>query len=178
MDAIQIEKFSASPPVFQVGGHYRIEADLAADVDEMLAQLPAFPKTVRVGHDGGLISHLSVMENLRLPLEYHAQNVSHAIEDAALLLTLCGEDEAHLPRLMRSYPDTLSIYENRLIGFIRALLLEPEVLVLDNIFGGLSTKEKEKVLQWEKIFHLRFPFRILLYFGQEKTMLGEMRHAS
>lgn len=132
------------------------------------AQLPAFPKTVRVDRDGGLMSHLTVWQNLGLPLEYHAQDFRHIAEDAALLFALCGEEKEKLPRLMESYPDTLPNYEKRLVGFVRALLLEPDVLVLDDVFDGLSDREKEKALQWEKVFRLRFPFRVLLYCDESK----------
>lgn len=146
----------------------RTEKQLAAGstVAGSPAQFPAFPEAVRVDRDGGLMSHLSVWKNLSLPLEYHARDVRHIAEDASLLFALCGEDETGLSRLMDSYPDALSLYEKRLVGFVRALLLEPEVLVLDDVMDGLSDKEKEKVLQWEKVFHLRFPFRVLLRRGR------------
>lgn len=175
---IQAAKQEAASPVFQTGGHYRIEADSEAGLARIIAQLPAFPKTVRVDRDGGLMSHLSVLENLTLPLEYHLQDARHAIEDASLLFALCGADKASLPRLLERYPDDLSDYEKRLAGFVRALLLEPEVLLLDDVFDGLSTAEKTKVLQWEKVFRLRFPFRVLLYRGREKMMLDEVDSAA
>lgn len=123
----------------------------------------AFPATVHVDRDGGLLSHLNVWQNLNLPLEYHARNTGHVAEDAALLFELCGEDKTSMLQLMTSYPDDLSAYEMRLAGFVRALLLEPEVLVLDDVFDGLSDNEKEKAAYWESVFRLRFPFRTLLY---------------
>lgn len=174
METLQAEKQSAAPPVFQVGGHYRIETGSAAETAEILAQLPAFPMTVRVDRDGGLMSHLSVWKNLILPLEYRARDVGHAAEDASLLFMLCGEDRADLPRLMDSYPDALSPYERRLAGFVRALLLEPEVLVLDDVFDGLAAAEKEKALRWMQVFRLRFPFRVLLYRGREDAALNDL----
>lgn len=128
---------------------------------------PLFPRAVRVERDGGLLSHLSVWQNLNLPLEYHARSTAHVTEDAMLLLELCGEDRAGLPRLLASYPDDLSTYEVRLAGFVRAMLLEPDVLVLDDVWDGLTDREKEKVAQWEEAFRLRFPFRVLLRKGQE-----------
>lgn len=150
--------------VFRTGGHYRIEAGREAAV------LPPFPETVRVERDGGLMSHLSVWNNLLLPLEYRARDVRHAAEDAKLLFVLCGEDRAALPRLLKRYPDALSLYERRLVGFVRALLLEPEVLVLDGTFDGLAAAEKEKALRWMQVFRLRFPFRVLLYRGQDAAL--------
>lgn len=125
------------------------------------AQSGAFPHTLRVERDGGLLSHMNVWQNIRLPLEYHARNTAHAEEDAALLFGLCGEAET--ARLMGSYPDALSAYELRLAGFVRAMLLEPEVLVLEDVFDGFSAAEREKAMQWEKVFRLRFPFRELFY---------------
>jgi len=178
METIRIKEQVATLPVFQAGGHYCVEAGSAMDVGGILAQLPSFPKTARVDRDGGLMSHLSVWKNLSLPLEYHAQDVRYVAVDAALLFALCGEDEASVQRLMESYPDALSNYERRLAGFVRALLLEPEVLVLDDVFDGLSTAEKAKAMQWEKVFRLRFPFRVLLYLGQEEIMLGAMDNAA
>lgn len=174
---IQVEQQGATSPAFQAGGHYRVETDAAGDIDGLLTRLPAFPKTVRVERDGGLMSHLSVRENLTLPLEYHVQDTRHVAEDASLLFALCGEGKANLSRLLERYPDDLSNYEKRLAGFVRALLLEPEVLLLDDVFDGLSTAEKAKVLQWGKVFRLRFPFRVLLYRGQEKMMLDEVGNA-
>jgi ABC-type uncharacterized transport system YnjBCD ATPase subunit len=166
MKQISIENQSIFLPSFDSGGEYPIEAELLNDADSMLAQLPAFPKTVKVDRDGGLLNHLSVWQNLCLPLQYHALDTNHLKEDAALIFILCGVDKANLPRLMENYPDDLSLYEKRLVGFVRALLIEPSFLVLDNIFEGLSTLEKVQVSRWENVFKIRFPFRVLLYCGQ------------
>lgn len=162
-------------PAFQAGSRYRIGGDSG---DGVFAGLPAFPETVHVDRDGGLLGHLSVWKNLLLPLEYRARDMRHVAEDAALLFALCGEDEANLPRLLGSYPDALSRYERRLTGFVRALLLEPEVLVLDDVFDGLAAAEKEKALRWVQVFRLRFPFRVLLYRGQEDAVLDDMERVA
>ncbi len=145
------------------GGHYLIANPMQAS---MLAELPPFPASVRVGTDGGLLSHLNVWENLILPLQYHAMDIRHIEVDAKLLFELCGED---LDQLMQQYPDDLSLYEKRLTGFIRALLLEPEILILDNILERLTQRDKDKVVLWEKVFHLRYPFRILLSLVQDEA---------
>lgn len=171
METAQVNAQTKMSPVLCAGGHYRIGADLG---DDALASLPAFPQTVRVGRDGGLLGHLSVWQNLLLPLEYRARDMRHVAGDAALLFALCGESEANLPRLLDSYPDALPPYERRLAGFVRALLLEPEVLVLDGVFDGLAVAEKEKALRWVQVFRLRFPFRVLLYRGQEDAALNDM----
>lgn len=123
----------------------------------------SFPQTVSVGGEGGLLSHLTVRRNLVLPLEYHGRDTSHAEEDAAMLLALCGEDAASLDGLMERYPDSLSLYERRLVGFVRALLVEPETLVMEDIFVGISADEKTRAMRWPEVFRLRFPFREMKY---------------
>jgi len=159
---------------FRMGGQYQVGVEAASAV---FAQLPTFPHTVRVGCDGGLLSHLTVWKNLSLPLEYHALDVRRLGQDALLIFGLCGEDAAFVSGLFERYPDALSSYEKRLVGFVRALLLEPEVLVLENVFDGLSAKEYEKALHWKEIFRLRFPFRILLVLEQGDVMPGQIGYA-
>lgn len=123
----------------------------------------SFPRTVSIGGEGGLLSHLTVRRNLLLLLEYHGRDATHAEEDAAMLLVLCGEDEASLNGLMERYPDSLSLYERRLVGFVRALLVEPETLVMEDIFEGISADEKARAMRWPEVFRLRFPFREMRY---------------
>jgi ABC-type molybdate transport system ATPase subunit len=123
----------------------------------------AFPKILCADRDGGLLGHLTVWKNLTLPLEYHALDMRHVAEDAVLLFTLCGEE--NVSDLLKRYPDSLSLYEKRLVGFVRALLLEPDVLVLEDVLEGLSDVDKKKTLNWEAVFRLRFPFRTVLHRG-------------
>jgi ABC-type methionine transport system ATPase subunit len=128
-------------------------------------QLPAFPKIIQVDGDVSLLNHLQVASNLSLPFEYHGLDASHLVEDAMQLFSLCGEND--IPRLMSFYPDELSLYQKRLIGFVRSMLLEPDILLLGDVTEGLSDNEKEKILNWEAVFRMRFPFRTLLHRGKQ-----------
>ena len=120
------------------------------------------PQMLRLDRDGGLLGHLTVWQNLLLPLEYHGRDTAQAMEEAALLYALCGEDEKKLPQFLGSYPDALGSYEKRLAGFMRAMLLEPDSLALDDVCDGLGDREREKAMRWEQVFRLRFPFRAVL----------------
>jgi ABC-type transporter Mla maintaining outer membrane lipid asymmetry ATPase subunit MlaF len=87
--------------------------------------------------DGGHLFHqLTVAENLALPLQYH-RNTSRqeAAERVAAMLEWTGLDH---------WTDTLSGLLGRnwqkRVGLARALMLEPEVLLLDNPLGGLDLR--------------------------------------
>ena len=87
--------------------------------------------------DGGhLFHHLSVAENIALPLRYHrsagAQDLRQRVE--AML------EATELSHWANSRPGALGRNWQKRVGLARALVLEPEVLVLDNPLGGLDLR--------------------------------------
>ena len=116
---------------------------------------------VIVPHNGGLISNLRVWENIILPVQYHGIEVVGKLEDNVVrLLGQCGlEDENAVSDLLLKLPDQLSLYEKRLVGFVRAMLMNPELVIYDAINEGLSRKELTNVVKFDKVFRLYFPFR-------------------
>jgi ABC-type transporter Mla maintaining outer membrane lipid asymmetry ATPase subunit MlaF len=116
---------------------------------------------VIVPHNGGLISNLRVWENIVLPVQYHGIEVAGKLEDAvAQLLVQCGlEDETAVSGLLLKLPDQLSLYEKRLVGFVRAMLMSPELVIYDSLIEGLSRKELARAVKFDRIFRLYFPFR-------------------
>ena len=119
-----------------------------------------------VSHDGGLISNLTVAENIALPAEYHASDKA-LLAEALPLYCRCGLiDTQQLLMLLPKLPEQLSLYERRLVGFMRAIRVEPELMVYDGIYDGLAHLEVEQVDRFDECFHLQFPFRtsVLLSF--------------
>ncbi len=116
---------------------------------------------VIVPHNGGLISNLRVWENIILPVQYHGIGVAGNLEDnVARLLSQCGlEDDKGISDLLLRLPDQLSLFEKRLVGFVRAMLMAPELIIYDAINEGLSRKELVRVKKFDKVFRLYFPFR-------------------
>ncbi|HLP99384.1 MAG TPA: hypothetical protein VK149_13175 [Sideroxyarcus sp.] len=116
---------------------------------------------VIVPHNGGLISNLRVWENIILPVQYHGIEVAGKLEDNVVKLLLqCGlDDETAVTNLLLKLPDQLSLYEKRLVGFVRAMLMGPELIIYDALNEGLSRKELARVIQFDKVFRLYFQFR-------------------
>ena len=127
----------------------------------LLKALGDQPGVVIVPHNGGLISNLRVWENIILPVQYHGIEVAGDLEDnVAKLLIQCGqEDETAVSDLLLKLPDQLSLYEKRLVGFVRAMLMSPELIIYDAMNEGLSRKELARVVKFDKVFRLYFPFR-------------------
>jgi ABC-type transporter Mla maintaining outer membrane lipid asymmetry ATPase subunit MlaF len=85
--------------------------------------------------DGGhLLQHLSIRENITLPLQYH--RILTATELDKRVHTLLEATE--LTPWAESMPSALGRNWHKRAGLARALILRPEVLILDNPLAGLD----------------------------------------
>lgn len=126
---------------------------------------------VIVPHNGGLISNLRIWENIVLPVQYHGIQLPGTVEDNVMtLLEQFGltEEEA-ISSLMLKLPDQLSLYEKRLIGFVRSMLVGPELIIYDGLTEGLSHRELLLANKFDEVFRLYFPFRtsVLVSFEED-----------
>lgn len=89
--------------------------------------------------DGGqLLNHLTVSENVALPIRYH-QNLTMAEAKAEVEELLQLTD---LSELSSNTPGALGRNWQQRVGLARALTLRPEVLVLDNPLTGLDLRHR------------------------------------
>jgi ABC-type multidrug transport system ATPase subunit len=138
---------------------------------DMLGQI----KVGVVGPDGGLISNLPLRENISLAAEFHGIG-SDASRNARLaeLGGQFGDDGAQLRALDHARPVSLSLYQKRLAGFLRSMLMEPELMVFDSLFEGISRAHAAKLREFKRIFHLYFPFRHVVFvnYSEEPLLQG------
>jgi putative ABC transport system ATP-binding protein len=87
--------------------------------------------------DGGqLLHHLTVAENVALPLRYHRNLSEGEAAAAASELLECAE----LAPWAESTPSALGRAWQKRAGLARALALKPEVLLVDNPLAGLDPR--------------------------------------
>ena len=101
------------------------------------ALLEARLKVGTVFEGGRLLNHLSVLENVALPFQYHENlGTTECRDRAASLLENVG-----LADYTSRMPGTINRRLQQRAGLARALALRPKVLLLDNPLSGLDPRE-------------------------------------
>lgn len=110
------------------------------------------PYRLKIGYTfdlGGLISNRTLFDNLILPLDYHSICPPQEAKDRVNYYL----DLFSLQKSKDMRPANVSGGVRKLTCLIRSLLLEPEVLLLDDLTVGLSKPQVELFLQC--LSHLR-----------------------
>ncbi|MDI6745072.1 MAG: ATP-binding cassette domain-containing protein [Thermodesulfovibrionales bacterium] len=121
-------------------------------------------------NNGGLISNLKVRENIMLPLSYHSSSHYDADEKMTTILDKIGYDDD-----VAALPGPLPAYQKRLAGFARAVLMEPDLVIYDSVFDGLSPDIRGKVLETITAFHHEKEGRASLFLDMDEGLLNYIR---
>jgi len=113
-----------------------------------------------------------VWENIALPLAWQGKSDHAGIERRVrAIFDAFGIHGEPFSALCRALPERLSRLELRLVAFARAMLIEPEVMVYDRLFEGLSQAQMEQARTLDIVFRRQFPFRTSIYLEPEPPRL-------
>jgi len=156
-------------------GHvYMVDNDIYALAPD--ARIPFFRRIGMVPESGGLISNLKAWENLILPSWYHGTRPPADAEGEVLaLFREAGFSEEQVQTLMRKRPDELTKYEKRLVAMIRAILMDPDVLIYDSLLTGLDREAAGRLLKLAQEFHHKKPGRVSVYLCPEDAAAERIR---
>lgn len=100
-----------------------------------------------VFQEGGLAANLTIIENMMLPLRYHAVYSDDLIPNIAEeLLAMVGMQD-----YCEHYPIELNLAMKKKVGIARALTLNPEMVLYDNPsvdMVGLARRKLEEHIIW------------------------------
>lgn len=145
----------------------------------LIEGIPMTPETARdlrlkmgyVIQDGGLFPHLTVAENVTLmarQLRWERPRVEERLAHLAHLVQLPTE-------LLTRYPAQLSGGQRQRVGIMRALMLDPKVILMDEPMGALDPIVRSQLQEdLKSIFHeLRKTVLMVTHDMGEAAYLGD-----
>jgi ABC-type transporter Mla maintaining outer membrane lipid asymmetry ATPase subunit MlaF len=104
---------------------------------------------------GGLLSNLNAWENIVLPLGFHTpRRLRGAAGEVSELLKGLG---AHPRSLLSKLPERMSVYEKKLAGYVRILLESPQLVLVEDLDGGLDAAERAATAGFLPTYQARCP---------------------
>lgn len=93
-----------------------------------------------------LFPHLTVEQNLILsPMKVQGKKKEECVEKAHVLLRKIGLEEK-----IKAYPDSLSGGQQQRVAIVRALMMEPDIMLFDEITSALDPELVKEVLDTMK----------------------------
>lgn len=124
------------------------------DVDEVAVQHRSLGV---VYQDYALFPHMTVRENISYGLRMHgvsSDEIKHRVD--------CQLELFSIAHIAARYPGIISGGESQRTALARALVLEPEILLLDEPFSALDPTTKQRMYAVLRDIHQRFDCTIVL----------------
>lgn len=129
-----------------------------------------------IWEDGGVLSNLKVWENITLPIWYHRGIKPEAVEKKVIeFYKNFNMDIDFLSEYMGQLPGNLTALDRRLICLIRSMLMEPELMIYDDIFAGIKTEKAEKLKEVTEGFHKENEKRTSIYLSSTEESVKEIK---
>jgi ABC-type transporter Mla maintaining outer membrane lipid asymmetry ATPase subunit MlaF len=120
-----------------------------------------------VYEEQGLISLYDVFQNIALPLEFHT-DLTFAQTSALIYTTI---EALNMPSaLLQMQPHELNDVQTRLVNLARALVVSPELLLIDELEGGMPDEMIDSTMQLLKNKARQHNMTVLLTSSNEHVL--------
>jgi ABC-type transporter Mla maintaining outer membrane lipid asymmetry ATPase subunit MlaF len=105
--------------------------------------------------NGGLISNLNGWENIVLPLGYHDPKRLRGL--APRVYGMLEELGASPRSLLAKLPEEMTLYEKKAAGYVRILLEAPQLVLTEDLAGGLEGSERRQAMGFATAYRASCP---------------------
>jgi ABC-type transporter Mla maintaining outer membrane lipid asymmetry ATPase subunit MlaF len=124
---------------------------------------------------GGLLSNLSVLENIVLPALYHRRiPVDRVAEQVYEAFEACDLDRGQADALCARTVTDLDVLAARLVALVRSLLMRPAVLLMERVFEGLTADDMARVARFSEYYRRVVAAGTLVYFNLARMPCPEI----
>ncbi len=105
---------------------------------------------------GGLISSLSILDSVLLPLKYHKVEQKLKLTDEGTINNMfkqLGSNISDNPGYLKEMCGNLHIHDKRLIGTVRAMISEPDLIIYESLFEGYRQSIVNNLIDIVENFH-------------------------
>lgn len=136
--------------------------------------LALFARLALVWPGGGFVSNLKTWENILLPLWYHGDaGAVHREGEVIDLLGRIGMKPDRIPGFLSALPGILPAREQRILGLVRAMMQEAELVIYGGLFEDLDGPTRARYLQETARHHARRAGRVSLFVAASAQGLPE-----
>ena len=154
------------PLEIAVGRTYCITARDEAACARLTREALRCPAAELVPGTGGLLTSLSVLENMLLPALYHRRVAGAQLAERVYRgLEACGLGREETDALSARTIVELDGYERRLVALARSLLMRPPLLLVERIFEGLTMGDMGRVARFGDYYRSAVPGGTLVWFN-------------
>jgi ABC-type transporter Mla maintaining outer membrane lipid asymmetry ATPase subunit MlaF len=127
----------------------------------------------------GLIGHLALWENILLGPTYHRrENLATLEQRARVLLGWCRWPERDAQQAFLQPAASASAFERATAAWLRAVLGTPELLVCENLFHGLASIDRRRLIDATVAFQSEDPARGSLFVLVGEQLVDELQPTS
>jgi ABC-type transporter Mla maintaining outer membrane lipid asymmetry ATPase subunit MlaF len=122
---------------------------------------------------GGLISITNVFKNLALPLAYHTTLTNDEIERKIERVAT----DLEMTDLLYLEPNELNDTQTRIVNLARALIVEPRLLLIDELEGGLTEERLAELISVIKRYQQREHFGVVITTLDKKSSFATAHYS-